>query len=84
MPEFRRITDISIFQIAPTVPSWKCVTRIGSRMVALDAGYGSLDFHLPALRAVSGSSVRRNPDKQNRSESFPTPLRELSEKDVRR
>lgn len=73
MPEFRRITDISIFQIAPTVPFWECVTRIGSRMVALDAGYGLQDFYLSALRAVSGSSVRRNPDKQKRSESFPTP-----------
>ena len=64
MREFRSFKDISIFQIAPTVPSWKCVTSIGSRMISLDTGCGLQDFHLPALRAVSGSNVRRNPDKQ--------------------
>ena len=64
MPEFRSFKDVLLFQIAPTVPSWKCVTSIGSRMISLDTGCGSQDFHLSALRAVFESNVRRNPDKQ--------------------
>ena len=42
-------------------------------MISLDTGCGSQDFHLSALRAVFDSSVRRNPDKQNRSDRFQLP-----------